>query len=53
MSNPNGIFGRLRSTLFGDSGRAFGTMSVVLLVLLAIAPRRITSASGVIIKSST
>jgi mono/diheme cytochrome c family protein len=40
MSNPNGVLARLRSTLFGDSGRAFGTMSVVLLVLLAIAPAK-------------
>ena len=40
MTERKGIFARLRVALFGDSGRAFGTTSVVLLLLLAVAPAK-------------
>jgi len=39
--------------LFGDPVRAFGVVSLILLVVLAIAPRRTISASGVAINANT
>ena len=38
---------------FGDSARAFGSMSLILLVLLASLRPKITSANGVVFKSNT
>lgn len=40
MSGPKGLFGKIRARMFGDSARSFGTMSVLLVILLAIAPAK-------------
>ena len=40
MTEPKGIFGKLQGRLFGDSARSFGTMSVLLVLLLAIVPTK-------------
>jgi mono/diheme cytochrome c family protein len=40
MSESKGPFGKIRAKLFGDSARSFGTMSVLLVLLLAVAPAK-------------
>lgn len=40
MEPQSGFFAKLRSLLFGDSARSFGTVSALLLVLLAVAPAK-------------
>jgi len=40
MSGSEGAFGRLRRMFFGDSARAFGTVSLLLLIALAVAPAK-------------
>ena len=40
MSHQPGPIAKIRAALFGDSARSFGTLSIVLLLLLAVAPAK-------------